>query len=115
MVDFAEEFLVAKAGTINPNERDFLSSAFSNLISSKRHAWRSISALEQNPKYSKFHAALLAYKTQIYEQRHFNCHRIIDIINNRILSNELSDENKAFFLKMVGDYSRYIVENAKDA
>ena len=37
------------------------------------------------------------------------------MINNRVLSTECSDEAKAFFVKMVGDYYRYIAENAKDA
>ena len=37
------------------------------------------------------------------------------MINNRVLSTECSDEAKAFFVKMVGDYYRYIAENAKEA
>jgi len=115
MVDFLEEVLVAKGGTVNPDERNLLSVAFKNLISSKRAACRTISAIEQNPKYSKFNAALLAYKTQIEEQLQADCQKIIDMINNRVLQGECADEAKAFFVKMVGDYYRYIAENAKDA
>jgi len=37
------------------------------------------------------------------------------MINTRVLKSECSDEAKAFFVKMVGDYYRYIAENAKDA
>ena len=36
------------------------------------------------------------------------------MINTRVLSTECSEEAKAFFVKMVGDYYRYIAENAKD-
>ena len=115
MVDFLEEVLVAKAGTVNPDERNLLSVAFKNLISSKRAACRTISAIEQNPKYSKFNAALLTYKTQIEEQLQNDCQKIIDMINQRVLNNDCADEAKAFFVKMVGDYYRYIAENAKDA
>merc|ERR1712156_273369 len=32
-----------------------------------------------------------------------------------VLSTSCSDEAKAFFVKMVGDYYRYIAENAKDS
>ena len=85
MVDFLEEVLVAKAGTVNPDERNLLSVAFKNLISSKRAACRTISAIEQNPKYSKFNSALLAYKTQIENQLQEDCQKIIDMINNRVL------------------------------
>ena len=36
------------------------------------------------------------------------------MINNRVLNTDCSEEAKAFFVKMVGDYYRYIAENAKD-
>ena len=85
MVDFLEEVLIAKAGTVNPDERNLLSVAFKNLISSKRAACRTISAIEQNPKYSKFNEALLAYKSKIEEQLQSDCQKIIDMINTRVL------------------------------
>jgi len=101
-------------GEVNPDERNLLSVAFKNLISSKRAACRTISAIEQNPKYSKFNGALLAYKGQIETQLQQDCQKIIDMINSRVLETSCSDEAKAFFVKMVGDYYRYIAENAKD-
>lgn len=115
MVDFLEEVLASKGGSVNPDERNLLSVAFKNLISSKRAACRTISAIEQNPKYAKFNSALLAYKNQIEEQLQEDCQKIIDMINNRVLTGECADEAKAFFVKMVGDYYRYIAENAKEA
>ena len=38
------------------------------------------------------------------------------MIKNRVLNGAApcSDDTKAFFLKMVSDYYRYIAENAKD-
>ena len=44
-----------------------------------------------------------------------DCQKVIDMINSRVLSGSCSDEAKAFFVKMVGDYYRYIAENAKEA
>ena len=115
MVDFLEEVLVVKGGSVNPDERNLLSVAFKNLISSKRAACRTISAIEQNPKYSKFNQALLAYKSRIEDQLMADCQKVIDMINSRVLNTDCSEEAKAFFVKMVGDYYRYIAENAKDA
>jgi len=43
---FTEEVLVVKGGSVNPDERNLLSVAFKNLISSKRAACRTISAIE---------------------------------------------------------------------
>ena len=115
MVDYLEEVLVQKGGEVNADERNLLSVAFKNLISSKRAACRTISAIEQNPKYSKFNGALMEYKGKIEEQLRADCQKIIDMINSRVLGGSCSDEAKAFFVKMVGDYYRYIAENAKDA
>merc|ERR1712060_537856 len=40
---------------------------------------------------------------------------IINIIKDKVLAKECDGEAKAFFVKMVGDYYRYISENDKDA
>ena len=37
------------------------------------------------------------------------------MINTKVLAKDCQPEAKAFFVKMVGDYYRYIAENAKDA
>lgn len=114
MVEFLEKVLEKKGGEVNPDERNLLSVAFKNLISSKRAACRTISAIEQNPKYSKFNEALLTYKSSIETQLTADCQKIIDMIELRVLKQgTASDEAKAFFIKMIGDYYRYIAENAK--
>ena len=114
MVDYLSQVLEQKGGDVTADERNLISVAFKNLISSKRAACRTISAIEQNPKYSKFNGALLSYKSQIETQLQQDCQKIIDMINSRVLETSCSDEAKAFFVKMVGDYYRYIAENAKD-
>ncbi len=37
------------------------------------------------------------------------------MINDCVLAHDCEEEAKAFFVKMIGDYYRYIAENAKDA
>ena len=113
MVDQLEHVLAEKGADVTSDERNLLSVAFKNLISSKRAACRTIAAIEQNPKYSKFGDALLTYKTGIESKLQGDCQRIIDMINNKVLSKPCDGEPKAFFIKMVGDYYRYIAENAK--
>merc|ERR1712187_722511 len=115
MVDFLSKVLDTKGGEVTADERNLLSVAFKNLISSKRAACRTIAAIEQNPKYSKFAGALTTYKTTIETQLTNDCQKIIDIINTKVLAKECGNEAKAFFVKMIGDYYRYIAENAKDA
>ena len=97
------------------DERNLLSVAFKNLISSKRAACRTIAAIEQNPKYSKFSDALAKYKDTIEGQLTADCKKVVKMINDKVLAKSCDGEAKAFFIKMVGDYYRYIAENAKDS
>jgi 14-3-3 protein epsilon len=113
MVDQLEHVLAEKGADVTSDERNLLSVAFKNLISSKRAACRTIAAIEQNPKYSKFGEALAGYKAGIEQKLQDDCQRIIDMINNKVLAKPCDGEPKAFFVKMVGDYYRYIAENAK--
>jgi 14-3-3 protein epsilon len=46
MVDFLKPVLDSKGADITSDERNLLSVAFKNLISSKRTAWRTITAIE---------------------------------------------------------------------
>ena len=54
MVDFLEKVLMEKGGDVTQDERNLLSVAYKNLISSKRAACRTIGAIEENSKYQKF-------------------------------------------------------------
>ena len=65
MVAFLGEVLEAKGADVTADERNLLSVAFKNLISSKRAACRTIAAIEQNPKYAKFAEPLASYKSEI--------------------------------------------------
>ena len=114
MVNFLELVLNEKGAEVSSDERNLLSVAFKNLISSKRAACRTIAAIEQNPKYAKFSEALAHYKTEIEEKLTADCQKVVDMINSRVLSKQCDGESKAFFIKMVGDYYRYIAENAKE-
>ena len=46
MVDYLKPVLDNKGANLNGDERNLLSVAFKSLISSKRTAWRTISAIE---------------------------------------------------------------------
>jgi 14-3-3 protein epsilon len=68
MVDFLREVVSAKDNDFTTEERNLLSVGFKNLIGSKRTAIRTISAIEQNPKYSKYNTSLSSYKKKIEDE-----------------------------------------------
>ena len=115
MVEFLALVLDTKGADVSADERNLLSVAFKNLISSKRAACRTIAAIEQNPKYGKYADALSGYKTSIEGKLTADCQRIVDMIKSKVLSKPCDGEPKAFFIKMIGDYYRYIAENARDS
>jgi len=111
MVEFLRPLLREKGGDFSVEERNLLSVGFKNLIGGKRTAIRTISAIEQNPKYSKFGGALSGYKKKIEGELQKNCQDIIDMIKGDGMKTSDS-EGRAFFLKMIGDYYRYMAESA---
>ena len=115
MVTYLAAVLDTKGGEVTADERNLLSVAFKNLISSKRAACRTIAAIEQNPKYSKFSDALAKYKNTIESQLTADCEKVVSMIQEKVLAKECDGEAKAFFVKMVGDYYRYIAENVKES
>ena len=113
MVDFLKPILKNKGGDFSVEERNLLSVGFKNLIGGKRTAIRTITAIEQNQKYQKFSAALTHYKKKIEGELQRDCQNIINMIKNDAMKALADPEGKAFFLKMVGDYYRYMAESAQ--
>jgi 14-3-3 protein epsilon len=82
MVEFLRPILQEKGGDFSVEERNLLSVGFKNLIGGKRTAIRTITAIEQNPKYQKFGGALGEYKKKIEGELQKDCETIITMIKN---------------------------------
>merc|ERR1712139_50866 len=115
MVEFLKAAIEAKSGEdFTVDERNLLSVGFKNLIGSQRGAIRTIGAIEQNPKYSKFGDALQGYKKRIETELYGKCIEIVNIVKGKCMPLAADDESKAFFQKMIGDYYRYVAESARE-
>jgi 14-3-3 protein epsilon len=113
MVMYLQNVVKSKNEDFTTEERNLLSVGFKNQIGSKRTAIRTISAIEQNPKYSKFGEELKKYKTQIEKELYDQCIAIVEIVKGQCMNVAATDETKAFFYKMIGDYYRYVAECAQ--
>jgi 14-3-3 protein epsilon len=112
MVAYLQKVVSSKSEDFTTEERNLLSVGFKNQIGSKRTAIRTISAIEQNPKYSKFNSGLATYKKQIEKELYDQCISIVNIVKDSCMKVASTDETNAFFYKMIGDYYRYVAECA---
>lgn len=102
--------LLKKAEELQTEERNLVSVAFKNLSGSKRTAWRALTAIEENPKYEKYHEKTKTYKAKIEEELKKVCKDAIKTIDTSLFKNATSAEAKVFYLKMKADYYRYTGE-----
>ena len=74
-----------------------------------------MSAIEQNKKYEQYSVKCGEYKTKIEKELTKLCEDIIKAVNELVLKKGTpqSAESKTFYLKMIGDYYRYIAECVK--
>ena len=101
---------VAKQSTeLSVDERNLLSVAYKNVIGSKRASWRVISSIEQKGDSAKMQI-IKNYKDNLEEELLEICNDILSILADCLLPHSTSEEAKAFYLKMKGDYHRYLSE-----
>jgi len=100
-------------------ERNLLSIAYKNLISSKRTAWRIISTLHDKEKTKDPQSwkltQMLELRESIERNLHAACGEILQLIDQFLLPSLSGNiQSKVFWNKMKGDYYRYIAEFERD-
>ena len=92
MVQYLQKVVKGKNEDFTTEERNLLSVGFKNQIGSKRTAIRTITAIEQNPKYSKFSNGLAAYKKKIKNELKNQCLNIVGIVEKECMKVAKTDE-----------------------
>jgi len=104
---------------LTPDQRNLLSVAYKNVVGAKRSSWRMLSEdgqFEDGDLVSK-------YKQRVENELQETCNEILDILRKladqnkeRLDECEVADkkssleECQVFYLKMIGDYYRYLTE-----
>ncbi|MQL73184.1 hypothetical protein Taro_005525, partial [Colocasia esculenta] len=114
MVEFMEK-VVAAAGSeeLTVEERNLLSVAYKNVIGARRASWRIVSSIEQKEESrgNEDHvAAIRGYRSRIESELASICEGILRILDSRLVPSASTDESRVFYLKMKGDYHRYLAE-----
>ncbi|XP_020110945.1 14-3-3-like protein GF14-A [Ananas comosus] len=117
MVEFMEQVAAAAAAEgeaeLTAEERNLLSVAYKNVIGARRASWRIVSSIEQKEEGRGNRAnadAIRAYRARIEAELASICGGILRLLADRLVPSAAAAESKVFYLKMQGDYHRYLAE-----
>lgn len=99
---------------LSKEERNLFVAAYKHQIGSRRASWRIITSIIQRDETKNINVHLLPKAKEFQMNIENEIATIIDdalqLIDNHILPNSKTIENQVFFLKMQGDYNRYLAE-----
>lgn len=115
-LDYMEKIIKSKNSDLTEEERNLVSVASKNCVSTKRAAWRSIYGIEVREKAnnSKYQHLVSDLKIKLERELHQACDRMLTYIDQYLIKNSSTPESKVFYLKLKGDYYRYIAEFSLD-
>jgi 14-3-3 protein beta/theta/zeta len=93
-------------------ERNLLSVAYKNVVGARRSSWRVIHSIEQKTDGEKKLAMAKDYREKIEKELKTICDEVLTLLDNHLILKASASESKVFYLKMKGDYYRYLAEVA---
>jgi len=114
--DDMAEFMKAVTETgeeLTNEERNLLSVAYKNVVGSRRSSWRVISSIEQKTESDdKKHSMCSSFREVVEKELRDICNDVLKLLDDYLISSSTQSESKVFYLKMKGDYFRYLAEVA---
>merc|ERR1711874_587025 len=99
---------------LSNEERNLLSVAFKNVVGARRSSWRVISSIEQKTEGAeKKQAMAKEYREKVEKELRDICQDVLALLDNFLIAKASNAESKVFYLKMKGDYFRYLSEVAQ--
>ncbi|KAJ1701408.1 hypothetical protein LUZ63_001187 [Rhynchospora breviuscula] len=113
MVEQMEKVVKTIQDELTVEERNLLSVAYKNVIGARRASWRIISSIEQKEESrgNESHVTLIKeYRGKIEAELSKICDGILKLLDSHLVPSAGGAESKVFYLKMKGDYFRYLAE-----
>ncbi|XP_034253895.1 14-3-3 protein zeta isoform X2 [Thrips palmi] len=100
---------------LSNEERNLLSVAYKNVVGARRSSWRVISSIEQKTEGSERKQQMAKeYREKVEKELREICYDVLQGLLDKYLIPKASNaESKVFYLKMKGDYYRYLAEVAQ--
>merc|ERR1712232_1202584 len=106
------EMKSAKEEDLDVDERNLLSVAYKNVVGSKRASWRTLAGGFDDADED----LLNKYKALVEDELEAICKEVLDLLTEHLCKTVKGngDETEVFYLKMCGDYYRYLSEFKPD-
>ena len=103
---------VTEAGQeLTNEERNLLSVAFKNVVGARRSSWRVVSSIEAKTEGNeKKQNMAKEYRERIEKELNDICQDVLGLLDKHLIAKASNAESKVFYLKMKGDYYRYLAE-----
>ncbi|MBN3311276.1 1433T protein, partial [Amia calva] len=100
---------------LSNEERNLLSVAYKNVVGARRSAWRVISSIEQKTEeQDKKIEMVKEYRRKVESELKSICDDVLKLLDKYLIANSTQPESSVFYLKMKGDYYRYLAEVASE-
>ncbi|KAH8854350.1 14-3-3 protein isoform 1 [Schistosoma japonicum] len=113
----AVKTLVERGEELTVEERNLLSVAYKNVIGPRRSSWRVFSAIEQAEGQrgnTEKQATAKKFREVLEGELDSISREIIELIDKYLIDSASKPDSKVFYLKMKGDYYRYMAEFSVD-
>merc|ERR1711923_41055 len=98
---------------LSNEERNLLSVAYKNVVGARRSSWRVISSIEQKTEGSERKQQMAKeYREKVEKELREICNDVLGLLDQFLIPKASNAESKVFYLKMKGDYFRYLAEVA---
>lgn len=117
------------SGGLTVEERNLLSVAYKNVIGARRASWRTVTGEHESEAYTDaVKEKFLCYKQMIEDELKTICDEILEVLTKHCVDDsydpdtekasedghKAEGEAQVFYLKMAGDYYRYLAETIVD-
>ncbi|KAM9341382.1 14-3-3 protein beta/alpha-1-like isoform 1-T2 [Symphorus nematophorus] len=115
MADFMKK-VTEKGAELSNEERNLLSVAYKNVVGARRSASRVLASIghKSDAPDDKKQQLAAEYREKVEQELKDICRKVLELLDEHLIKNATNAESKVFYLKMKGDYYRYLAEVASE-
>ncbi|KAG7279962.1 hypothetical protein CRUP_025214 [Coryphaenoides rupestris] len=106
----AMKAVTEEGSELSNEERNLLSVAYKNVVGARRSSWRVVSSMEQKSEGSDKAVLAKEYREKIEAELTEICRDVLGLLDDHLIPKATPADSKVFYLKMKGDYFRYLAE-----